>query len=111
MAYFCHIDLIPPQSALRVRMPRIYDLRNEIKDFRKRWNRAAVSVLSGIQDDAELTQSEVAQALNISLRTMSRIAAGDRELTIADLALFARLTNTTPAALLDLITRWSANVK
>jgi transcriptional regulator with XRE-family HTH domain len=86
-------------------------LRNEIEEFRKRWNRATVAVLSGARNDADLSQDDVARALQVSLSTVSRIEAGEREMTIADLALFARLTKTTPAALIDLITRWSSKIK
>ena len=86
-------------------------MRNEIEDFRKRWNRAVAAVLSGARTDADLNQNEVAEALQLSLSTVSRIEAGEREMTIADLALFARLTKTNPAALIDLITRWSSKIK
>jgi transcriptional regulator with XRE-family HTH domain len=76
-----------------------------------RWNRATTAVISGTRNDAELSQEDVAKALKLSLRTFSRMEAGEREMTIPDLALFARLTNTTPAALIDLITRWSSKIK
>jgi transcriptional regulator with XRE-family HTH domain len=68
-------------------------------------------VLSGARNDADLSQNDVAKALRLSLSTMGRIEAAEREMTIADLALFARLTKTTPVALMDLITRWAGNVK
>jgi transcriptional regulator with XRE-family HTH domain len=86
-------------------------LRNEIEELRKRWNRATAAVLSGTRNDADLSQDDVAKALQMSLSTFSRTEAGQREMTIADLALFARLTKTTPAALIDLITRWSTKIK
>lgn len=86
-------------------------MRNEIEEFRKRWNRATAAVLSGARNDADLSQDDVAKALQMSLSTVSRTEAGEREMTIADLALFARLTKTTPAALIDLITRWSTKIK
>jgi transcriptional regulator with XRE-family HTH domain len=86
-------------------------LRNEIEDFRKRWNRAIAAVLSGARNDKDLSQKDIAKALRLSLSTVGRIEAGERELTVSDLALFARLTKTTPAALVDLITRWAGNVK
>lgn len=68
-------------------------------------------MLSGARSDADLKQKDVAEALQLSLSTVSRIEAGEREMTIADLALFARLTKTNPAALIDLITRWSSKIK
>jgi transcriptional regulator with XRE-family HTH domain len=86
-------------------------LRNEIEEFRMRWNRATTAVVSGTRNDADLSQEDIAKALKLSLRTVSRMEAGMREMTVADLALFARLTKTTPAALIDLITRWSSKIK
>jgi DNA-binding XRE family transcriptional regulator len=88
-------------------------LRNEIEEFRMRWNRATTAVVSGTRNDAvpRLSQEDVAKALKLSLRTVNRMEAGKREMTIADLALFARLAKTTPAALLDLITRWASKIK
>jgi transcriptional regulator with XRE-family HTH domain len=86
-------------------------LRNEIEEFRRRWNRANAAVFSGARNDADLNQVDVARALQLSLSTVQRIEAGEREMTIADLALFARLTKTTPAALIDLIMRWASKIK
>ncbi len=86
-------------------------MRNEIEEFRMRWNRAITAVVSGTRNDADLSQEDIAKALKLSLRTVSRMEAGMREMTVADLALFARLTKTTPAALIDLITRWSSKIK
>jgi transcriptional regulator with XRE-family HTH domain len=86
-------------------------LRNEIEEFRRRWNRASAAVLSGARKDADLKQVDVARALQLSLSTVQRIEAGEREMTIAELALFARLTKTTPASLIDLITRWASKIK
>lgn len=86
-------------------------MRDKIDGFRQRWNRAVARVVSGARIDADLSQEDVAQALGVHRNTMSRIETGQGEMTIADLALFARLVKTTPAALLDLIARWSTTLK
>jgi transcriptional regulator with XRE-family HTH domain len=86
-------------------------LRDKIEGFRQRWNRAVAAVISATRNDADLTQEDVAQGLGVHRNTVSRIETGDREMTVADLALFARLTRTTPAALTDLMVRWSNTLK
>ena len=80
-------------------------------ETRARWNRAVAAVVSGARDDADLKQEDVAAALGVHRNLVGRIETSKREMTIADLAVFADLTGQSPADLFDLIVKWASKLK
>jgi transcriptional regulator with XRE-family HTH domain len=69
------------------------------------------AVVSGARDDADLKQEDVATALGVHRNLVGRIEASKREMTIADLAVFADLTGQTPKDLFELIVEWAKKLK
>jgi DNA-binding XRE family transcriptional regulator len=80
-------------------------------ETRARWNRAVAAVLSGARDDADLKQEDVAAALGVHRNLVGRIETSKREMTIADLAVFADLTGQSPTDLFELIVKWASKLK
>jgi transcriptional regulator with XRE-family HTH domain len=69
------------------------------------------AVVSGARDDADLKQEDVATTLGVHRNLVGRIEASKREMTIADLAVFADLTGQTPKDLFELIVEWAKKLK
>ena len=80
-------------------------------ETRARWNRAVAAVVSGARDDADLKQEDVAAALGVHRNLVGRIETSKREMTIADLAVFADLTGQSPTDLFELIVKWASKLK
>ena len=80
-------------------------------ETRARWNRAVAAVVSGARDDVDLKQEDVAAALGVHRNLVGRIETSKREMTIADLAVFADLTGQSPADLFELIVKWASKLK
>ena len=81
------------------------------EETRARWNRAVAAVVSGARDDADLKQEDVAAALGVHRNLIGRIETSKREMTIADLAVFADLTGQSPTDLFELIVKWASKLK
>ena len=86
-------------------------LGKKSEETRARWNRAVAAVVSGARDDADLKQEDVAAALGVHRNLIGRIETSKREMTIADLAVFADLTGQSPADLFELIVKWASKLK
>ena len=86
-------------------------LGKKSEETRARWNRAVAAVVSGARDDADLKQEDVAAALGVHRNLVGRIETSKREMTIADLAVFADLTGQSPADLFELIVKWASKLK
>ena len=80
-------------------------------ETRARWNRAVAAVVSGARDDADLKQEDVAAGLGVHRNLVGRIETSKREMTIADLAVFADLTGQSPTDLFELIVKWASKLK
>ena len=80
-------------------------------ETRARWNRAVAAVVFGARDDADLKQEDVAAALGVHRNLVGRIETSKREMTIADLAVFADLTGQSPTDLFELIVKWASKLK
>ena len=81
------------------------------EETRARWNRAVAAVVSAARDDADLKQEDVAAALGVHRNLVGRIETSKREMTIADLAVFADLTGQSPTDLFELIVKWASKLK
>ena len=73
--------------------------------------RASAAALVSVRNEYNLTQEDVAKGLHISIPTVYRIEAGEREMTIPEMGLLARLVKTSPAEILDLIQHWAQRKK
>jgi transcriptional regulator with XRE-family HTH domain len=69
------------------------------------------AVVSGARDDADLKHEDVAAALGVHRNLVGRIETSKREMTIADLAVFADLTGQSPTDLFELIVKWASKLK
>ena len=73
--------------------------------------RRVAAVVSGARDDADLKQEDVAATLGVHRNLVGRIETSKREMTIADLAVFADLTGQSPTDLFELIVKWASKLK
>ena len=71
-----------------------------------RWRKAFASVLAASRRDADLTQSQVAEAMGWARNTVTKIEGGSRSLAVEELMELCRLYRVEPTVLLGRVQRW-----
>lgn len=65
------------------------------------------AIVSGLRAEQNLSQEAVAQGLGVSVATVYRIEAAERELTASEIGLLAHLGQKKARDIVDLIERWA----
>jgi ribosome-binding protein aMBF1 (putative translation factor) len=71
-----------------------------------RWNKAVAAVVSASRRDADMSQQQLADKMELSRNTLVRIESGRRAMTIPELMRLTKVLKLSPAVLIDLIVRW-----
>jgi len=81
--------------------------RDRLLVVQQRWKRAIAAVLVALRTDTQLEQEEVAAGLGIHRNLVGRTERGKRDMTLIELALFARVVKRSPAEIIELMSDWA----
>jgi transcriptional regulator with XRE-family HTH domain len=76
------------------------------REFTRRFNKAAGSVISAICRDGDLKQTDTATLLGVSPRQVRRMERGQASYTLAQIELIARATQNAADEIVKSITNW-----
>lgn len=75
---------------------------------RERLNRAIVTVIRAARNDADMTQMDLAAALDLPYRAIVNMEGRRRVVQACDLIMIARVLKLSPTTLLERVLSWSS---